>query len=144
MPRVTYKPGDTPQVIEWDWDGLDSAVASRIERMTGLKYLTEVPGEFHGGSIVALHAVLFNLCKIRGIIPANTTPEQFVFTPAEITDIETTDAEDRAFYEVMSKRGDLTDEQAEAVAEVKERLGITDADPDQPELDMDDGGKAEA
>ena len=139
MPRLTYKPGDTPHVIEWDWDGLDSAAAARIERMTGLKYLTEVPGAFHGGSIVALHAVLFNMCKVRGIIPANTTPEQFVFTPAEIMDVETTDSEDRQFYDVMSKRPDLTDEQAAAVAEVAERLGIGD----EPDPDAEDAeGKA--
>ena len=137
MPRLTYKPGDTAHVLEWDWDDVDSIRAGKIERMTGLKYLTEVPAAFHGGSIVVMHAVLFNLCKVRGVIPANTTPEQFVFTPREVEDVETTEREERAFVAAMSAQHDLTDEQAAAVAEVKERLGITD----NPEAEADPEGK---
>lgn len=120
MPRLTYTPeGAEPKVWDFSFGRLLSPERIAIEKLTGLGW-TEVQRGFFENRGVVVHALLWIMLK-RDI--PTLRADQVEFCDDEI-ELDLTDDEVAEAVEGMRAAGDLTREQAEALAEMEARLAV--------------------
>lgn len=126
MPRLTYTPeGADPKVWDFAFGRLLSPERIAIEKMTGLGW-QEVQRGFFTNQGTVIHALLYVLLK-RDI--AALRPEEVVFCDDEIG-LDITDAEATEALKELKAKPTLTDDEADALAELEERLsGAEDEAP---------------
>lgn len=131
MPKLVYSPeGAEPKEWSFSFGRLLSPERIAIERLTGLGW-TEVQRGFFGNQGAVVHALLWVMLK-RDI--PTLRAEEVVFCDDEI-ELDLTDEEAaEAIREMKASRGGLTDEQAEALAELEQRLAKP-AEGDDPKED---------
>ena len=133
MPRITYTPGDKPHVLEFEWDDLDSTYVMRVEKMTGRNY-GDLADLLYNGNIGVLHALLFVVAKKAGVLPANTSPESFVFKPSEV-EVDFSTAEAQMTYDGMVADESRSEAETAAMAVLAERPDVNTTPTPDPESD---------
>lgn len=117
MPRLTYTPeGADPKVWDFAFGRLLSPERIAVEKMTGLGW-QEVQRGFFENQGTVIHALLYVLLK-RDI--AALRPEEVVFCDDEIG-LDITDDEAAEALKALRAKPSLTDDEANALAELEGR-----------------------
>ena len=132
MPRLIYTPegSDTPKTWDFSFGRLLSPERIAIEKMTGLGWQHVQRGFFENRGDV-IHALLFVLLK-RDI--PTLRAEEVVFCDDEIG-LDVTDEEAAETLKVLRAKANLTEDEANALAELERRDSADDAEGDGPKED---------
>lgn len=130
MPRLIYTPegSDTPKTWDFSFGRLLSPERIAIEKMTGIGWQNVQRGFFENRGDV-IHALLYVLLKRD--LPA-LRPDEVVFCDDEIG-LDVTDEEAAETLKVLRAKANLTDDEANALAELEGRGG--DSGDDDPKED---------
>lgn len=133
MPRLIYTPegSDTPKTWDFSFGRLLSPERIAIEKMTGIGWQNVQRGFFENRGDV-IHALLYVLLKRE--IPA-LRPDEVVFCDDEIG-LDVTDEEAAETLKVLRAKANLTEDEANALAELEGRdSGDEGAEDDGPKED---------
>lgn len=125
MPRLIYTPegSDAPKVWDFSFGRMLSPERIAIEKMTGLGWQGVQEGFFSNRGAV-IHALLFVLLK-RDI--PTLRADELQFFDDEI-DLDLTDEEAEKGVEGLRAKAKLTDDEADALAQLEARLAPTEGD----------------
>lgn len=123
MPKLTYTPegSDSPKVWEFSFGRLLSPERIAIEKSTGLGWEDVQRGFFENRGVV-IHAILWTLLKRD--LPGLRADEVQFYDDEIGLDITTDEA--RSAVKAMKSQASLTDDEAEALAQMEARIAATE------------------
>lgn len=124
MPRLTYSPeGADPKVWDFTFGRIKFGERAAIEKATGLGW-SAVQSGFWQNRADVIHAFLWVLLK-RDIPTLRATEVDFFDDEIEV---DLTDDEAREARVRLKEKGELDEDEVEALAEIEKRFAVGDLD----------------